>query len=600
MARNTKSYKDGDTIFREGDPGDSGFVILKGQVALSKDTSRGQVEIEVLGTSGQFGEVGVMNGGLRTLSATAVGNVTVALVEQGSSSEPVSQKTDRRSKAGKPRKQGPLVADIPAPTSSSPPSRAQGWLSRILSLGSNRSKFIEVRIVPFHGEDGPAFSKLIGITLGQCEGIRVRIVSRDGPFAQKSIAKASIGACIGESRKLLRNTGGDLLIWGAMSPLGKSANLHLVSAVPHDEETPGSFNGFNELPLPTELTDPWIALLNALVLAATVVNSPEKNLIVQAHLEAAIEEGAPVAQKPPRDMSPLDRANLLVCLANAISGVSQRLDDAELTEFSIDLYRRALDLISTDEHPMQWGMIHKQLGSMLYMAAERKRDNDGMRAAADAFKIATDTIPRRHLPREWAAAQNRYGLALYKLDLADALVDTTLLKSAITAFCAAVQVYSRVDAPERWADVMNNYALAAQVLGEHLREPKILQKAVTACRNSLEVRRRNRTPHLWASTQNTLGSALFLLGKLTARTDYLKSATDAFKASFDVYMMTGARKNAAVIQRNLERVDKLQDMYHTQNRNDYQWEHDELVDRNDANWWRDNVVDDDPQERFVN
>lgn len=468
----------------------------------------------------------------------------------------------------------------------------QGWFNRLLNMGLNKTKFIEVRIIPFHGDGGPVFAKLVGSTLAQCEGIKVKLLSQDGAFAQKSIAKANIGACIGESRKLLRTSGGDLMIWGSMSPSGTSANLHLVSAIPHDEETPGSFNGFNEFPISLELTDPWIALLNAVVLAATVTDTPDKTLVVQTHLESAIEEGAPIAQKAPRDMSPLDRANLLVCLANAICIICHRTDEAELIEFSVDLYTRAIELVSADEQPMLWGMAHKQLGSILYMGAERQRDDDKMRAATDAFKVAIDTIPRRHLPREWAAAQNRFGLSLYKLDLADAQADTQMLKSAITAFCAAVQIYTRIDAPERWADVMNNYALAAQVLGEHLREPKILQKAVTASRNALEVRHRNRTPNLWASTQNTLGSALFLLGKLTTRTDYLKSAADAFTASYEVYMMTGARKNAAVIQRNLDRVNKLHDLYHTQNRNQDLWVDDDGTVRNDADWWRDNVVDD--------
>jgi tetratricopeptide (TPR) repeat protein len=585
VVQKTKTFEDGDVVFREGDPGGSGYVIVKGKVALSKDTSRGQVEIEVLGKSASFGEVGVMNGGLRTLSATAVGQVTVELVEQS---------TSESAKIAAPRS----TSDVPSPDGAAP-LRVQGWLSRLFNMVGNKSRFIEVRVVPFHGEGGAAFAKSAAYALGQCEGIRVKMINRAGPFAQKTIAKANIGACIGEGRKLLRGSSGDLLIWGTMSPLGTSANLHMVSGIPHDEDMPGSFNGFNEFPLSTELTDPWIALLNAVVLAVTVTDTPEKTQVVQANLEAAIEEGAPIAQKPPRDMSTTDRANLLICLGNAISIVSQRLDEVELIDFATGLYRQAIALISSEDHTMLWGMAHKQMGSILYMGAERRRDDEKMREAADAFEIAIDTIPRRHLPREWAAAQNRFGLSLYKLDLADALADTQMLKSSITAYCAALQVYTRVDAPQRWADVMNNYALVAQVLGDHMREPKILQKAVSACRSALEVRQRNRTPHLWASTQNTLGSALFLLGKVTGREDYLDSAIDAFQASYKVYLTTGAKKNATVIQRNLDRVAKLRDYYRTRKAKEAVWSDVGMTDRNDADWWRDNVVDDAPQERFM-
>ncbi|MBT3558652.1 MAG: cyclic nucleotide-binding domain-containing protein [Rhodospirillales bacterium] len=580
MARNKKSFEDGEIIFHEGDPGRDGYVILKGRVALSKDTAHGNVEIEVLEKSDRFGEVGVMNGGLRTLSATAVGKVTVELVDQDAPGSPMLPAVNVH---------GPAVPAVPVK-----PPLGQGWLDRILNFVGNKSSFIEVRIVPFHGPSGPAFTRSVATVLGQCDGIRVKMLSRSGTFAQKTIAKANIGACIGEGRQLLHASSGDLLIWGVMSSNSETANLHLVSAIPHDEDMPGSFNGYNELPLPINLDDSWIALLNTVVLAGVVTNTTDKTNVVQANLEAAIEEGAPPAQRPPRDMSQEDRANLLVCLANAVSMVCLRLDEAELLTFSTDLYKRAIELISEEDHAMLWGMTHKQLGSILYLAAERNHDNDAMRQAADAFEAATKAISRRHLPREWAIAQNKFGLSLYKLDLADALADTDMLKSSITAYCAAMQVYTRFDTPDRWADVMNNYALTAQVLGEHRREPRILEKAVTACRNALTVRRRHRMPHQWASTQNTLGSALFLLGKLTTREDYLDSATDAFRAAFEVYMKTGARRNANIVQRNLIRVDDLRKLYHTKAQRKERWADvvmdDDSNDANDADWWRDNVV----------
>jgi len=191
------------------------------------------------------------------------------------------------------------------------------------------------------------------------------------------------------------------------------------------------------------------------------------------------------------------------------------------------------------------------------LIAERLGDPTALQEAQLSFQAAIDTIPRRRLPREWAAAQNKLGLVLYKLDYADPSSDVTRLSLAISSFQLAMQVYTRVDAPRRWAEIMNNYAQAAQVMGQQFQDSEMLQKAILACRSSLEVRQRSKTPMLWAATQNTLGSALFLLGKQIDRIDHLEAAIDAFRSAHAVYAAKGAHKMAQVITRNLAHVNVL-------------------------------------------
>ncbi len=591
MGNKTRKFVDGEIIFREGEAGASAFVIKQGKVALSKETSRGPVEIEVLDKDGLFGEVGVLNGGQRTLTATAVGALSVEVVGQrnfkGNSLENTSRALVTIPKTV-------AKAGVKTNLTESSGQAIQNWFSRLFYREARDTAHIEVRIVPLIGEKGDRHARKIFDALASRSELNVKIISGEGPFIQKAMSRNVVVACSRDGRNLLRKSGGDVLIWGDVSTDQKVLHLHFISSVPADEDLPGSFNGHDVLPVPVDISQEWSAFLYAIVLSATVPFSTSKAKILNANIEAALEEGAPTAQKPPREFTTMDRGHLIVCLAHALAITGQRLDETELFQLAGETYRRAIDAMPEPEQSLDRGMARKNLGCVLAIEAERARNISKFHAAADAIRAAIEEIPRRTLPREWAAAQNRLGQILYRLHMADATADTGALTEAISAFHAAVQVYTRVDAPERWADVMNNYAQAAQVLGGQLHDPEILQKAINACRNTLEVRRRDRTPYLWAATHNTLGSALFLMGKITNRIDHLESALDAFHAAHDIYVGTGAAKMARVIARNMEHVRSLLADYKASGINrPARFDEDEPAqDQLDENWWRNNVVDD--------
>ncbi|MBT4888323.1 MAG: cyclic nucleotide-binding domain-containing protein [Rhodospirillales bacterium] len=600
-----KSYIDGEIIFREGEAGQDTYAINKGLVALSKETSHGPVEIEVLSAGANFGEIGVMNGGKRTLTAKAVGEVRVNIVSSDNNGAEVQEKprSGNSEKSKKPRAELLKHSPEEQPTKRAVKKDEQSWWSRLLHRDGRTSSKIEIRIVPFAGDEGMACTKKVQEALQHCADVKVRVVNREGPFAQKNgISKNNVGVCIGAARKILKSSTGDILIWGEVPPQGKSMHLHFVSALANDEDAAGSFNGYDLLPLPLELDEAWTALLHGVILASTVPCSVAKAKNINTHIEPAMELGATAAQQPPREFHAVERACLQICLAHSVSVVARRLEEYDLLGFAAETYGRAIELITAEDSPIIWGMAHKHLGNIHVLIAERMGDPSALNDAQSALQIAVDTLPRRRLPREWAAAQNKLGQVIYKLDYADPSLDIARLSKAIEAFQSAIQVYTRVDAPERWAEVMNNYAQAAQVIGQQFHEPDMLQKAVSACRSALEVRRRNRTPLLWAATQNTLGSALFLLGKQVGRIDHLESAIDAFRAAHAVYSGKGARKMSRVIARNLEHVQSLLEDYRSEQEREQQWFEDsdnsilaesvaaELPDDKDQ-WWKDNVVD---------
>lgn len=80
LALEEKSYREGDTVFGEGDPGDSMYFILRGRVRIEKQarstTATGKT-LAVLEAGDYFGEMALLDQEPRSAAAVAIGPVTL-------------------------------------------------------------------------------------------------------------------------------------------------------------------------------------------------------------------------------------------------------------------------------------------------------------------------------------------------------------------------------------------------------------------------------------------------------------------------------------------------------------------------------------------
>lgn len=593
-------FDDGDLIFREGERGDAAYRLISGEIALLKNTDAGPIQIERVRPPAMFGETGILDQSRRTASARAVGPVRVEVIHRDAFLEEIKRDPEQAlSMMSKIASQSAVpTSSGREPASSSGDSVLAGWLHRFLKPKPRPVPLVEVRVPGFAGEDGDAAARNVMAGLEVFKELKVRAVHCPDSFPKDGLNDSNVSEWVGGARKLLLNNGGDVLVWGRVAGPGAATRLRLVSALPGDEDLPGNLTGFAEVPMPPEPDEDFMILLKGAVLAASAPQAGVKAPVVQAGLMGSLEVVTKLAAKPPRDVTPSDRQHLMMTCGHIMATAVQRAAaPLDAMKNALGLYKQALETTTQDAGGLNRGLILKNIGGCLMFLGEREDDPDRNVLALETMQAACEAIPREIAPREWAAAHNRLGQILYRMDLAEADAEMTHLKQSLAAFRNAMQVYTRVDAPERWADVMNNYAQASQVLGGNLQNAKVLQSSVQACRNALEVRRRDKAPLLWASTQNTLGSGLFLLGKVTRRTDPLEAAVMAFEAALTVYRQGKSTRMAAVIERNLQHVHALIE------------ELDRVaIDRAlttdpetgrvvDEDWWKANVVDEDELHR---
>ncbi|HYG76621.1 MAG TPA: cyclic nucleotide-binding domain-containing protein [Planctomycetota bacterium] len=76
------SYKKGQVIVKEGDPADAFFLIRFGNVKVSKQYPGGEIVLNYLGRSEFFGEIGLIRGGMRTATCTALDHVECVRIKK--------------------------------------------------------------------------------------------------------------------------------------------------------------------------------------------------------------------------------------------------------------------------------------------------------------------------------------------------------------------------------------------------------------------------------------------------------------------------------------------------------------------------------------
>ncbi|MBA2415692.1 MAG: Crp/Fnr family transcriptional regulator [Geodermatophilaceae bacterium] len=79
MAFESVEYARGSTIFNEGEPGESLYIVLAGKVKIGRKAADGRENmLAVMGPSDQFGELSLFDPGPRTATATALTDVRLA------------------------------------------------------------------------------------------------------------------------------------------------------------------------------------------------------------------------------------------------------------------------------------------------------------------------------------------------------------------------------------------------------------------------------------------------------------------------------------------------------------------------------------------
>ncbi len=77
-----KTYKDNETIIKQGEIGDSIFVVQDGLVEIIKETDRGDVRLALRGKGDFFGEMALFERSVRMATVRALGEARILTIDK--------------------------------------------------------------------------------------------------------------------------------------------------------------------------------------------------------------------------------------------------------------------------------------------------------------------------------------------------------------------------------------------------------------------------------------------------------------------------------------------------------------------------------------
>ena len=590
-----KSFNRDDVIFREGEAADCVYVVVSGRVELTKAGLNGQVPLALLGAQELFGEMGPFDDSPRNASAKAVEKTRVkvipkeqfrtwiadepeaalriiaTLVERLRAADEMIARLGGSILAGAATSAAAKAAATAAAAARAseaiPPSEAKrmGLMEAVVSLIRRRKEnslmdgdgpvpAFQIGLCMVNNDYEGAWTRALSTLLEGRQGVETRLIGQSLQIEPGADQLQAMAATMRARQVLAHEDGLDLLVWGDVHEDGYS--LWFTPTGLADEDRPGTFGPFLSLELAGNLEHPVGELFHAAVLAAIEPMNEGQKVLQKLYLPMAMQhlpsfpDGLPVAWNLEQQRT------ALVTYAHGLATMAAWDVDAELYDRAAECYRAAFMRLSNEvAHGIEEAVLRKHIGGALQAAGDRRKDAPLLEQAVAEYRAAVDCLFKGAYPQEWAGAQNRLGLALYKLDLLTG--QSELLKESLAALQAAMTVFTKAEQPQRWADVMGNLAQVLQIYGDQMRNPDVLQRAVEACRASLEMRNRDKAPVAFAAGQNSLGTALFLLDKHNRTAEHKDEAREAFQAALEIYRAMGAARMAAVTEKNLGHLEKL-------------------------------------------
>ena len=356
-----------------------------------------------------------------------------------------------------------------------------------------------------------------------------------------------------EGRAWLKEENADLLVWGEIAAAGLT--LRFLPA-PGDDSEQTVFAGLGEN---IELPVSFPPALEPLVVAAAIGAFGPSFRGARAKLGESLGKhltlASGIAKAPPPELTAAQAASLFTALGNAYVAHSRLGGGVPQLDLAVAAYQAADKQASKEAAPLVWARIQNHLAAVLQAQAQIKREPKLLRSAALIFSNVTAALDRGRHANDWALANIYLGKALYVL--AGMEGKPKYLETAASAYEKALGVYDKDTMPSRWAEVTNQYGVVLLALGEEMGGDAALEQAVAKFRNAMNLRQRDKAPLLWAQTANNLGAACFALAKRNSEAALLREASSCFEGATEIYRQQGIVKQAQVIEKNLQRVQRL-------------------------------------------
>lgn len=416
---------------------------------------------------------------------------------------------------------------------------------------------VSALIADMDGAAGRDITASLAEIMADCPGLSVKLARKKlKPHVDSDSLVEKLAASGILGRSWLADEDADVLVWGEAIGTEGAAAIRFLPAAMDAEGKTGTFGLGDSLELPAGFGREFGDVAAASTIAAAVAVKSENEGTLGAVLNSAVGRVSGYVESPPPGLTISQSVSLLTCIGNCFAAL-WRIDggDAHL-ERAVKIYELALESFSRADMPIPYALIQNHLAATFEARAGMDGDSAHLEAAAKAYQAVAAVLGTVEHAQDWAFAQNRLGMILYRLAIRRDS-DPSYLKASVKALDQARYVFTPDDAPDRWAEVTNQIGVAMLALGTQVAGTEALERSVNSFREALEIRRKDAAPLLWAQTANNLGAASFALFRRNNDTALLEEAIDRFEGAHAVYSRFKKERTVTVIEKNLARARSL-------------------------------------------
>ena len=362
------------------------------------------------------------------------------------------------------------------------------------------------------------------------------------------------------AKNLVTSFKADCLIWGGLDDNGQLMELHFTSAEdPYYNDGLG-FSAINPVYIPLNGGNEYYRILRSSCLGATSARTKTQCENLSLLLEDALMK-AHILIENNRGLSSREHACNLIAYANSCfkKGFFDRRGIKYLNE-AVSIYGLALHLLP-DNDTKTAAFANHQLGRIYSIKAAKSKNPDDCKKAISFFENAAQSTPKEITPFLWANINFKLGELFFKIAVKEGIEE--YYRKAIAALNGCASVYTVETDAQHWAEIANFTAKILFTHGEEYKNIEEINRGIAMCESALSIRTKDEFPILWANTTVNMASGLFLAGKNQKDTGIIMQAKRRFNEARDIYdklalhaQKTTADKNISIIDNYLDELEK--------------------------------------------
>jgi CRP-like cAMP-binding protein/tetratricopeptide (TPR) repeat protein len=551
---NTENYRNGETIFEEGEMGAEVFILIEGRVELIKRGKSSSIEIEVLEPGATFGEMAALDSQPRSLTARALGDVVVEVVEQEAFLDALHRDPEFAREimtgltTGIRTLHDMLAGNLEFKTIAAPVEETESetierteneifaLLKRVFGRGRADETAGELSDVLATDDRPDAASAAAGEGSGSPATIPVETeemaIAAQDLFQTWQATQEPVVVLVAN---FANDAGGSAANEVSAAIDGQQALMarRIEKLLEHDDQ--GDIE--RQLAGAAQRGREWLAEENASVLVWGEITHEGSVISLRFIPSLGSGETTPGGYSLvtkldlPREFT-IQAAELLcasVICALGPKSQAQRERLMALVPPRLEEARRA-GLIPSAQLPEPVTMSALTCyGNALAIIGHQEEDLHWYEEASEAYRAAIAVAVHYETPFD--VAVTRRHLAIVLDSLSERLETIDLLEEAQNECNAALEVFT--DTQYRW-----NWAVTQNCLGKILfkqgvatAETAKFKDAIVAFQSALKVFARKVAPERWAEVINNIGTVLQFFGARTKREDVLTAATNIFRTA---------------------------------------------------------------------